>query len=80
MGAGDLFNDGYREPRRRGEVGRASLAKNPTTATKKLEELTKTAATPDEKTRKAAEAAVADASAELHAATLAVEQARFASW
>jgi hypothetical protein len=54
------------------ELGRKSEA-----ATRKLEELTKTPA-PDEKTRKAAETAVADASAELHVATLADEQARFA--
>jgi hypothetical protein len=55
----------------------AELGKKSENATKKLEELTKNPAL-DEKTRKAAEAAVADSSAELHAATLAVEQARFA--
>ena len=55
--------------KRVGELGKKSE-----TATKKLEELTKTPP-PAEKTRKAAEAAVADTSAELHAATLAVEWA-----
>jgi hypothetical protein len=59
----------------------AELGKKSEAATKKLEELTKiptATSPPDEKTRKAAEAAVADASAELHAATLALEQAQSA--
>jgi uncharacterized protein DUF1553/uncharacterized protein DUF1549/cytochrome c len=59
----------------------AKLGTKREAATKKMDEITKSSAPnspPDEKSRKAAETAVADATAELHVATVAVEQARFA--
>lgn len=57
----------------------ADLGQKLATTTKNLEEIAKTEAAtppPDEKSRQAAEAVVAGAAAELHAAILAAEQAR----